>query len=275
MTQVDDYKSPWKDKDTTTVNDTAYTFLNSYDDEISDSSKQVETSKEPIKDTHVHDTSVGTTHVDSVVTGVIIIGQGGPMAISGGSITQYMIHGGNSIISSNVIMHVLTDSSKMILKSDSFPFNPLKSQTLVIAPLTEPFLTSDRDVRASSEIGDSRPERGRIGTPFMNKEIWSRDNNFSVRSDVGKADKLDTTVQRSSTDESNTASPRIEEGSLESICPKTIKESNSSEQLNLANSLSIETPKLVSFGYPTMQTDNVGHPIGGIVANRVVEQNRI
>ena len=32
MTQEDDYKSPWKDKDATTVNDTlndtAYTFLN-------------------------------------------------------------------------------------------------------------------------------------------------------------------------------------------------------------------------------------------------------
>ena len=28
MTQVDDYKSPWKDKDATMVNDTAYTFLN-------------------------------------------------------------------------------------------------------------------------------------------------------------------------------------------------------------------------------------------------------
>ena len=36
MTQVDDYKSPWKDKDATTVNDTAYTFLNSYHDEISE-----------------------------------------------------------------------------------------------------------------------------------------------------------------------------------------------------------------------------------------------
>ena len=70
MTQVDDYKSPWKDKYATTVNDTAYTFLNSYDDEISDSDKMVEASKEPIKDTHVHNTSVGTTSVDSVVTGV-------------------------------------------------------------------------------------------------------------------------------------------------------------------------------------------------------------
>ena len=65
-------------------------------------------------------------------------------------------------------MHVLTNSSKMILKNDSFSFNPLKSQTLVIAPLTEPFLNSDRDVRASSEIEDSRPERGRIGNAEVN-----------------------------------------------------------------------------------------------------------
>ena len=45
MTQVDAYKSPWKDKYATTVKDTAYTFLNSYDDEISDSDKMVEESK--------------------------------------------------------------------------------------------------------------------------------------------------------------------------------------------------------------------------------------
>ena len=55
MNQEDDYKSPWKDKDETTVNntldDTAFTFLNSFQDNTSDSSKQVETSKEPIKNT--------------------------------------------------------------------------------------------------------------------------------------------------------------------------------------------------------------------------------
>ena len=56
MTQVDDYKLPWKDKDAITVNDTAYTFLNSYDNEISDSDKMVEASKEPIEDTHAHNT---------------------------------------------------------------------------------------------------------------------------------------------------------------------------------------------------------------------------
>ena len=55
MTQEDDYKSPWKDIDATTVNDmlndTTNTFLNSFNNNISDSSKQVETSKEQIKDT--------------------------------------------------------------------------------------------------------------------------------------------------------------------------------------------------------------------------------
>ena len=56
MTQVDDYKSPWKDKDATTVNNTAYTILNSYDDEISDLDKMVEASKDPIKDNHIHNT---------------------------------------------------------------------------------------------------------------------------------------------------------------------------------------------------------------------------
>ena len=76
MTQVDDYKYPWKDKDATTVNDSAYTFLNEYEDEISDSDKNVEASKEPIKYTHVHNTSVGTSSDNSVVTGVGIIGRG-------------------------------------------------------------------------------------------------------------------------------------------------------------------------------------------------------
>ena len=229
MNQEDDYKPPWKDKDATTVNNTVndtvidweYTFLNSWNDDESDLSKHVMTSKEIIKDTHVHDTSVGTTNVDPVVTGVGIIGQGQSRAISGGSITKGIIHGGRSIISSNVITHVLTDYSEMIIKSVPFPFNPIKSQTLVIAPLTKPFMTCDRDVRTSSKIEYSRPEHVRIGTPFVNKNICSGDDNFSVGSDVGEADKLDTDVQQSLTDERNTASSRIEEGSLESIFPKS------------------------------------------------------
>ena len=73
----------------------------------------------------------------------------------------------------------------MKLKSDYFTFDPLKAQTLVIAPLTEPFLTSDRDVRTTIVIGASRPNHSRVGTPLMNKKISSGDDVLStVRSDV-------------------------------------------------------------------------------------------
>ena len=127
MTQVDEYKSPGKNKDASTINDLAYYESDEHEVEISGPSKQVETSKEPITDTNVRNTSVGTTSVDPSVIGVGIIGRGGR------GITPGMINGGTGIISSNVVTDVLTDSSKMIFKTDTFPLNPFKSQTLVIA----------------------------------------------------------------------------------------------------------------------------------------------
>ena len=115
MTQEDDYKSPWKDKDATdskkvnyTLDDTGFTFLNSFQDDTSDSSKQVETGMKPIKytqtikepitdDTHIVNIvpylQDVPTNVDPVVTGVGIIGQGGPQTIIGGSIFQRIIQG--------------------------------------------------------------------------------------------------------------------------------------------------------------------------------------
>ena len=126
MTQEDYYKSPWKNKDATvatTVNnaldDTRYTFLDSYQTGTSNSSKQVEKNKEPIKDTQaikepIKDTQTikepikDNTHIvnrvcylqdepsnmDRVVTGVGIIEQGGPRIISGRSISQIIVQGG-------------------------------------------------------------------------------------------------------------------------------------------------------------------------------------
>ena len=90
-------------------------------------SKQVEASKEPITDTHVSNTSVGSTSVDPAFNRVEIIGRGGR------GINQGMINKGTGIIISNVVTVVLTDSSKMILKSDTFPLDPFKYKTLVIA----------------------------------------------------------------------------------------------------------------------------------------------
>ena len=109
----------------------------------------------------------------------------------------------------------------------------------------------------------------------MNKYTWSKDDALSVRSDVGELDKLNTTVQRSSTDERNTASPRIEEDSLKSIFPEIVEESYSSERMNVANPLGVQTPKLVSFRHLPMQTDNVGNPIDSIAATRVMDQDGI
>ena len=104
----------------------------------------------------------------------------------------------------------------------------------------------------SSEIRDSRIDYGRIGNPFVNKKILSGDDNFSVQSDVVEANKIDTDVQQSSTNERNTASLRIEEESLKSVFSKIVEESNSSGRMNLTNSAIIEPPKLVSFGHPPM-----------------------
>ena len=107
----------------------------------------------------------GPTNMDPVLTGVGIIGQGGPRTISRRSTPQRIVQRGESIINSNVITHVLTNSSEMTLESDSFNFDPLKAQTLMVAPLIEPFLTSDEDVRSTSVIGESMPDRGRIVAP--------------------------------------------------------------------------------------------------------------
>ena len=98
-----------------------------------------------------------------------------------------------------------------------------------------------------------------IVSPFMNKDISRGDDILSnLRSDVGKADELDTAVQQSLTDKRNTAPSQIEEGSLKSTFPEIFEDSNSRERMNLANSLDVQTPKLVLLRHPPMQTDNVG-----------------
>ena len=55
MTQVDEYMSPGKNKDASTVKDSAYHNSDEDEDEKSNSSKKVDASKEPITDTHIFD----------------------------------------------------------------------------------------------------------------------------------------------------------------------------------------------------------------------------
>ena len=146
----------------------------------------------------------------------------------------------------------------------------------MVAPLIEPFLESDGDVRLTSIIGASRHDQSRIVSPGMNEDISSRnDVRSTVRSNVGEAKKLDTAVQKSSSDKWNTAVSRIVEGSPKGISPEIVEKSNLSEQTNLANSLGVQTPELVLLRHPTMQTENVGDRRGGGLAKRIADQDGI
>ena len=144
--------------------------------------------------------------MDPVITGVGIIGKGGSQTISKGSHTQRIFQGGKSIIHSDVVTPVLTDSGDMKLESDSFRFDPLKVETLMVSPLIEPFLDSYEDVRSTNLIGASRSDQSRIVAPGMNEDISIRnDVQSTVRSDVIEMDKLDAAVQQSSSDKWNAA----------------------------------------------------------------------
>ena len=107
----------------------------------------------------------------------------------------------------------------------------------------------------------------------MNKDISCRDYvQSTVRNDVSKADELDTTVEGYLTAEWNTASSRIEESTPKSIFRKVIKQLDLSDRMNLTNSLSVQTPDLISFRHPAIQTENVGDQRSGGVATRIANK---
>ena len=110
----------------------------------------------------------------------------------------------------------------------------------------------------------------------MNEDISSiNDVRSTVRSDVGKADKFDTAVQQSSSDKCNAAPSQILEGSPKRIFCEIVKNSDSSERMNLANSLGVQTPSLVLLRHTRMHTDTVGKQRGGGVAIRIADQDGI
>ena len=110
----------------------------------------------------------------------------------------------------------------------------------------------------------------------MRADISGRDDvRITVRNDVREANKLDTTVDGSTTDERNTASSRIEECTPKIIFCKSIKKLDSSDRMNLANSLRVQTPDLVSFRDPIIQTENVLDRRSGGVATRIANKDGI
>ena len=193
-----------------------------------------------------------------VVTELDFIGQRGPRAIIGGTHTQSIIEGRENIVHADIITHMLTNPTQVSLGSDYFPFDPEQVKTLMVTSLVEAILTSNGNIRSASIIGASWTNQSRIFVPGIHEDISGRDDvRSTVRNDVREADKLDTTVDGSSTDERNTASLQIEEYTPKSIFCKGIKKLDSRDRMNLANSLSVQTPDLVSFRDLTIQTDNI------------------
>ena len=157
------YQSPMKNKDVSTICGSVYNELDEHLDRISDSSKQVDTIDEPIKETHIVD---GINHLSVVVVsvkpaniGIGIIGQG---------ITKGVINWGTNI-GSNLVTNVLTNSSKILLHTNMFQLNTLHSEALLIGPQDD---SVERNRKIICMSSDSRTINGnhisRIDTTGVN-----------------------------------------------------------------------------------------------------------
>ena len=100
-----------KKKDVSTINDSVYNKSDEHVDTISDSSKQVDPRNNPIKETHVVDRvstlSIGSGYLEPAVIGII-----------GRGITD-------------LVTHVLTNSSKKLSMTSLSPLNTFQSKAFV------------------------------------------------------------------------------------------------------------------------------------------------
>ena len=110
----------------------------------------------------------------------------------------------------------------------------------------------------------------------MNEDILSgNDVTTTVRSDVQVAEKLDTTVEAFTSDKRNTESLGIIESAPKSMFIKDSEQFDSNGRMNLANSVPVETPDLVSFRDPPIQTHNVTDGRSGGVATSIADKDRV
>ena len=161
-----EYFSPMKKKDVSTINDSVYSDLDEHADTISYSRKPFDASNKPIKDTHIVkviiNLSFGFVSVKAAIIRVGIIRQ---------VITQDVINGSTNI-GSNIVTDILTNSSKQLFEMNVFQLNSLQSETLVIG-------LQDKSVKRTNSIistpSDNRNIRGehisRIDTPGVHKDI--------------------------------------------------------------------------------------------------------
>ena len=110
----------------------------------------------------------------------------------------------------------------------------------------------------------------------MHEDISRRNNlTTTVRGDVRVIEKLDTTVDGLTANKRNMESTDIFEGAAESLNFKNIKKFDSSGRVNFANSIPVETPDLIPFRDPPVQTYNVTDGMTAGVTTRIADTDGI
>ena len=103
-----------------------------------------------------------------------------------------------------------------------------------------------------------RDRINRIDTPGVNKTFWGViDTTSNVLSDADNVKKFDTHVQRSTTQERNLESSRIEEESFRSIFPELGSKFDSSVRVRPANSVLSEIPNIKFLGHLPIETADI------------------
>ena len=117
----------------------------------------------------------------------------------------------------------------------TFQLNSLQSETLVIGSKDKSMKSTNRIISTPSDSRNIKGNRiSRIDTPGVNTNVWGViDTTSNVLSDAENVEKFDTSVQSSTTQESNLELSQIEEESLKSIFPELGPNFDSSVQVNL------------------------------------------
>ena len=175
-----------KKKDVSTINNLVCYESDEHADTISDSSKPVDASNDPIKGTHIvegiNNLSAGIVSIEPAVIRVGIIGQ----AITHGVINDI------TNIGSNIVTDILTNSSKQLFATNTFQLNYLQSETLVIGPQDKSVKITNRIISTPSDSTNISGNRiSRIDTPEVNKAFLSViDTNSNVLSDADNVENL-------------------------------------------------------------------------------------
>ena len=154
--------------------------------------------------------------------------------------------------------------------------NMFQSKAFVVGLHDESVEGNRSIICTSCDSRNSRGDHSRIGTPGVNKDVFSprSDKTLNLMSFTDNIEKFDTHVHGSVTQESNLESSCIEEVGVKSIFPEIGKEFNSSVRVNLANSVLSKSPKFISLRHLTVETADIRN-INFTTSTRVKNLSRL